>query len=145
MLNKLSSRYTRWLKAVLVCITIGFCGYISVASATLETITLSSVLTNMDTTSMSMAGILQDILLVLGICFISAGIFKAHQHKNNPTQITFGHALTLIVIGAALILFPYLLKLSAQTFLGTSTLPTVGGSEIQNLISGGTPPSGGPT
>ena len=137
MLKKLSSRYAKWIKPLLICITVGFCGYISVASAALQTITLTNVLSNMNTTSLSMAGILYDILLVLGICFISAGIFKAHQHKNNPTQITFGHALTLIVIGAALILFPYLLKLSAKTFLGTTTLPTVGGSEIQNLISGG--------
>ena len=136
MLKKLSSRYARWIKALIVCVTVGFCGYVTVASAagSLETITLSTVLSNMNVTSTSVAGILQDILLVLGICFISAGIFKAHQHKNNPTQITFGHALTLIVIGAALILFPYLLKLSAKTFLGTSTLPTVGGSEIQDLI-----------
>jgi uncharacterized membrane protein len=124
----------------IVGITIGVCGYASVASAagTLDTITLSSVLTNMNSTSSQTAGILQDILLLIGICFIPAGIFKAWQHKNNPTQVTFGHALTLIVIGAALILFPYLLKLSAQTFLGTTTLPTVGGSEIQQLIGGST-------
>lgn len=138
MLKELSNRYARWIKASIVCITIGVCGYVSVASAALDTITLSSVLENMNTTSAQTAGILQDILLIIGICFITAGIFKAYQHKNNPTQVTFGHALTLIVIGAALILFPYLLKLSAKTFLGTTTLPTVGGAEIQDLIGAST-------
>jgi hypothetical protein len=108
----------------------------SVASAELKTITLSYILSNMTGTSSSIAGILQDLCLVIGICFIIAGIFKAHQHKNNPTQITFGHSLTLIVIGALLILFPYILKLAAQTLLGTTTLPTLGGGEIQTLIKG---------
>jgi hypothetical protein len=134
MLKRLCSRYTRWIKASIICVTIAFCSYVSVASADIETITLSTVLANMNTTSADLAGILQNLCLLIGICFIIAGIFKAHQHKNNPTQITFGHSLTLIVIGAALILFPYLLKLSAKTLMGTTTLPQVGGSEIQQLI-----------
>jgi len=133
MLKKLGSRYVWWIKGSIICVVAALCSYTSVASA-VETITLSSVLSNMNTTSSDLAGILQNLCLLIGICFIIAGIFKAHQHKNNPTQITFGHALTLIVIGAALILFPYLLKLSASTLMGTTDIPTVGGSEIQELI-----------
>ena len=126
------------MKISIVCVTVGLCGYISVASAgTTTTITLTSVLSNMDDTSSSLAGILQNLCLLIGICFIIAGIFKAHQHKNNPTQITFGHSLTLIVIGAALILFPYLLKLSAKTLLGTDAIPHIGGSEIRDIIGTG--------
>ncbi|OGT97951.1 MAG: hypothetical protein A2298_04450 [Gammaproteobacteria bacterium RIFOXYB2_FULL_38_6] len=133
-MNKKISGQTKWLKTLIILSTLGICGYMSVASAAISTITLSSVLQNMTTTSKDIAGILQDICLVVGIGFIIAGIFKAHQHKNNPTQVTFGNALTLVIIGAALIMFPYLLKLSAKSILGTTTLPKLGGKDIGSLI-----------
>jgi len=136
-MSKKFGSQSKWLKALIVLSTLGVCGYMSVASATISTITLSTILSNMTHTSENIAGILQDVCLVVGIGFIIAGIFKAHQHKNNPTQITFGHALTLIVIGAALIMFPYLLKLSAKTILGTTTLPHLGGKDIEGLIGTG--------
>jgi Na+-driven multidrug efflux pump len=138
MLKKLVGRYAWWIKGAIICITVALCNYASIAAAADSVSTdLAAVATNITSTSTSLANILQTLSLIIGICFIMAGIFKAHQHKNNPTQITFGHALTLIVIGAALILFPYLLKISASALLGTTDIPALGGSELTDMLGGG--------
>ena len=101
-----------------------------------DTVTLSSIASNIDTSVSMIATILQDISLVAGIGFIMASFFKFHQHKLNPTQIPMSQGLTLLLIGAGLTLFPTLLPTVKQSVFGDATIAKVGGSQINSLIGG---------
>jgi intracellular multiplication protein IcmD len=50
------------------------------------------------------------LTVISGIGLVIAGIFKFHAHKNNPQQVPLSQGITLLLIGSALTLFPYLTK-----------------------------------
>lgn len=50
------------------------------------------------------------IAFLAGIGFIMAAIFKFKQHKDNPTQITLGTPISMLVIGAVLVFLPSLIN-----------------------------------
>lgn len=93
----------------------------------------SQVQRSVSTTSV----ILLNVALIAGIGFILASFFKFYQHKQNPTQVPMSQALSLLVIGAALTLFPTMIKISTSAVLGTSKTSQVSGTGITSLIGGG--------
>jgi intracellular multiplication protein IcmD len=110
----------------------------SVFAAGASVITVSSIASNIDKTTGSLATVLSDISLIAGIGFIMASFFKFHQHKNNPTQVPMSHGISLLLIGAGLTLFPSLLPTASHAVFGDASVAQVGGSGINKLI-GGTP------
>lgn len=107
----------------------------SVFAAVPTAVTLSSIGSNVDTTVSEAARILTDAAILAGIGFIMASFFKFHQHKLNPQQIPLSQGITLILIGAGLLLFPTMLPTAKTAIFGTSAkIAQVGGSQIQSLI-----------
>ena len=98
---------------------------------------LSSIQSNLGSSVSQLAIILQDISLVAGIGFVMASFFKFHQHKLNPTQVPISQGITLLLIGAGLLLFPLLLPTATKAAFGTTAISKTTGGNITSLISGG--------
>lgn len=125
--------YFKALGLILCILTVGL---VSVSFAD-STPTLKEVSTNIDTSVGLLGVILVDLALIAGIGFVMASFFKLHQHKLNPTQVPISQGITLMLIGAGLMLIPYLVPLAAQTLLGNKVkTATTSGKEIQKLLTG---------
>lgn len=89
--------------------------------------TLSSVQTALTKSIGTTATILIDISVIAGIGFIFASFFKAHAWKNNPTQVPLSQAISLLLIGGALTMFPQLITIPGKGILGgTSDVSKLG-------------------
>jgi intracellular multiplication protein IcmD len=67
---------------------------------------------------------------VAGLAFAVGAIMKFKQHKDNPTQIPIGTPISLVLIAAALLFMPTLLKTLGSTMFGTATTAGSGGVSI---------------
>jgi intracellular multiplication protein IcmD len=111
--------------------------FVSGAMAAEPSVTLATIQSSMKTSLGSLASILQDVALIAGIGFILAAFFKLHQHKMNPTQVPMSQGITLLLIGAALAVFPDLLGTATKGVFNQG--PTqLGGTGINAIIGGGT-------
>lgn len=116
-------------------LTVGFAA--GSATDTSQGIAISSISDNIGTSVTALARILSDISLVAGIGFVMASLFKFHQHKLNPTQVPISQGVTLLMIGAGLVLFPYLVPTAKRAVFGTAAeISKVGGDNIANMIGG---------
>lgn len=96
-------------------------------------LTISQIQTHVGKGIESISVVMEDIALVAGIGFIFASFFKFHQHKMNPTQVPLSQGVTLLVIGAALAVFPHLLSTASQGVFGTN-VGKVGATTITTII-----------
>ena len=76
--------------------------------------------------------ILQVCATVAGVGFILTSLFKFDQHKKNPTQIPMGQPLTLLIIGACLLVLPFIVKT-----LTSSVDPSNQGGQLSSQLGGG--------
>lgn len=97
-------------------------------------ISISTIATNVSSSVGSLAKILEDIALITGIGFIMASFFKFHQHKLNPTQVPISQGVTLLLIGAALAVFPAMLPTATKAVFGTAKFATVKGGGVASII-----------
>ena len=93
-----------------------------------DTDTIISVASNMKSSTTSIGKISEAIILVSGIGFIVSAFFKMHAHKNNPQQVPLTQAITLLVIGGALTVFPHLIVGVVQATFGTKNIASDGNS-----------------
>jgi intracellular multiplication protein IcmD len=143
MSNKPPSKFRGLIKPIaMLTVGVGLC----VASAAFADgqatggVSLTDVTTNVNHAVSAIANILTDIALVVGIGFVLAAFFKFHQHKQNPQQVPMSQGITLLLIGAGLLVFPILLPTMSKTVFGSSTggVSQVGGNDMQNVIGGST-------
>ena|SRR3990167_8199730 len=100
---------------------------------------LSAIAGNVDTSVQQLATVLSDISLIAGVGFVMASFFKFHQHKLNPTQVPISQGVTLLLIGAGLVLFPTMLPTAKNALFGSSAqIAKVGGKQINSIIGTGT-------
>lgn len=109
------------------------------AGATLASVTsgiaLSSIASNVDTSVKDLSTVLSDISLIAGVGFVMASFFKFHQHKLNPTQVPISQGVTLLLIGAGLVLFPTMLPTAKRAIFGSGAeIAKVGGGQIHSII-----------
>ena len=113
-------------------------GLVSGACFAGDALTISGIASNMQGTVSSVATIITQVALVVGLSLVCASFFKLKQHKDQPTQVPISNGVTLLVIGAALTVFPLLLPTANQAAFGSSvTTGTVTGSDMTDLIGGG--------
>ncbi len=110
------------------------CYSVASAASAASGISLSVIATNIATTIGYFSTILTDIALVAGIGFVLAALFKFHQHKQNPTQVQISQGVTLLIIGAALLIFPYILTTAKKAVFGSATVAKLSGGAIQGII-----------
>ncbi|WP_267257057.1 type IV secretion protein IcmD [Coxiella endosymbiont of Ornithodoros maritimus] len=104
--------------------------------AAINLVSLSSIAENVDTSVAELAIVLSDISLIAGVGFVMASFFKFHQHKLNPIQVSISQGVTLLLIGAGLVLFPTMFPTAKQAIFGkTAEITKVGGGQVHSIIS----------
>lgn len=98
---------------------------------------LTSLASNLGSTIGNVGKLLVDVALISGIGFVLVSFFKFHAHKNNPQQIPLSQGISLLVIGAGLMVFPYMLQGVAQAGTGHSASTTTDGGGITSFIKNG--------
>lgn len=97
-------------------------------------VTLTHITSNIANAVSNTSTILMDIATVAGIGFVFAAFFKFHQHKQNPTQVPLSQGITLLIIGAALAVFPALMSTTSQAVFKTG-IGTTGRTAIKSAIT----------
>ncbi len=137
--RKKRNLFRRILKPLLLITSVMgvlFAGLVFAATAP-TALKLSSIAANVDTSVQELATVLTDVSLIAGVGFVLASFFKFHQHKLNPTQVPISQGVTLLLIGAGLILFPTMLPTAKDAVFGSKAqIASTGGGQIQALIDG---------
>jgi len=98
-------------------------------------VSISMIANNVGKSVGHLAVVLTDVSLIAGIGFVMASFFKFHQHKLNPTQVPMSQGITLLLIGAALMLFPTMLPTATHAIFGKgASFGKISGSAIKALI-----------
>jgi len=109
-------------------------GVVETASA----LTLYTVAQNVGNTMALTARMITAVALISGLGFIVGAFFKFHQHKQNPTQVTVGQGLVLLVVGAGLCILPTLIPTFESVLTGTtSNTASIWGTDISRLVGAG--------
>lgn len=136
MQTKKTSLFRKILKPLLI---VGSIVGVLFAGAALAGVTqgiaLSSIASNVDTSVKEISTVISDISLIAGVGFVMASFFKFHQHKLNPTQVPLSQGVTLLLIGAGLIIFPSVLPTAKRSIFGSGAeIAKVGGGQIHSII-----------
>lgn len=100
-------------------------------------VSFSAIANHVDTSVNELAVVLTDVAIIAGIGFIMASFFKFHQHKLNPTQVPLSQGVTLLLIGAGLVLFPTMLPTATSALFGSqASIAKTGGTQINKVING---------
>ena len=137
MQTKTKGLFRRLIKPLLIVTSIFgalFAGA-ALASGVTDGIALSSIAGNVDTSVKELATVLSDVSLIAGVGFVMASFFKFHQHKLNPTQVPISQGVTLLLIGAGLVLFPTMLPTAKRALFGSGAeIAKIGGGQIHSII-----------
>ncbi len=114
---------------------ISFWALVALFSETAHALTLQTIANNVGSTMDITAKIISAVALISGLSFIVAAFFKFHQHKQNPSQVTIGQGLVLMLVGAALCIFPTLIPTFESVLTGTTnSTASIWGTGIANII-----------
>lgn len=141
MISWINNRLKKNKKVIFLFLaTISSLCYVSCGYAEVETITPTQLASNVADTTKQISTVISDVALIAGISFILSALFKFHQHKTNPQQVTMSQAVTLLVVGAGLCLFPTMLPTSTQAAfgVGADSINDISGAQIHEVIGAGT-------
>ena len=93
---------------------------LSFAGATFA-LTLGTMAANVTKTFAQIGALITSGSYIAGLAFSVGAIMKFKQHKDNPTQIPIGTPISLVLIAAALLFMPTLLKTIGATMFGTAS------------------------
>ncbi|MGQ3892564.1 type IV secretion protein IcmD [Legionella sp. CNM-4043-24] len=82
--------------------------------------TLGNVATSITKSFEPLALLITGGCYVGGLAFMVGAIMKFKQHKDNPTQITIGTPIALLLVGAGLLFMPSVMGMAGQTIFGSS-------------------------
>lgn len=89
-----------------------------------EGMKLKDVATNLESSVTSLVSIIKAGCYLAGVGFLVGGIMKFKQHKDNPTQVTIGQPIALIVIAGALLFMPTLIDVAGDALFGSKAEKT---------------------
>lgn len=102
---------------------------------------LAVVANNVVGSMSGMAKLITAASYVAGLGFAMAAIFKFMAHKNNPTQITIGNPIAMLLIAAGLLFMPSLFEAAGKTLFGNNAYSAgvTGTDQLpgQQSVSGG--------
>lgn len=115
IINKLSknsiSKYTLFLIVVMCLITVD--GFAQVGKQD-----LGDLSQNIRGSSGGILTLFFGMSVVAGLCFAVASAFKFKHHKDSPTQVTVGQPISLLMLGAAMIWLPFIIRSIGVTITG---------------------------
>lgn len=98
------------------------------AAMAADATSLTGVAANVSKAIGAIAQIITAGSYIAGIAFMVGAIMKFKQHKDNPTQIPIGTPISLLLIGAALLFFPFVLKIAGTNIFGSTSTIGISGS-----------------
>lgn len=98
---------------------IGVLMFISQGVFAADGMKVSDVAENLKGTVTSLVTIIRYGCYLAGTGFLVGGIMKFKQHKDNPTQVTVGQPIALILIAAALLFMPTLIDVAGDALFGS--------------------------
>ena len=90
-------------------------------SGTVAALTIGTMAASVTKTFVNIGLLITSGSYIAGLAFSVGAIMKFKQHKDNPTQIPIGTPISLVLIAAALLFMPTLLKSIGSTMFGTAT------------------------
>lgn len=88
---------------------IGFYSIAAIAAAPADS-TLSGILAQVTGTYTPLERVITGTCVLAGVGFAVGSILKFKAHKDNPTQVPIGAAISLLALAIALMFLPYLVK-----------------------------------
>lgn len=109
--------------------------FISAPALASSALSLGSVASEIYSSFNQLANLITAGAYIGGLAFAVGAIMKFKQHKDNPTQVTIGTPIAMVMIAAALLFLPSILSTAGQTIFGggstsgpTGSAWTTGGS-----------------
>ena len=131
------SKMQSWIKALLIVATLGgvlfTASAMAAGSASTDAQTISAISKNIQYSVGWVANMLITIAVIAGMGFVMASFFKFHQHKMNPQQVPLSQGISLVLIGSAMIVFPYLLKPVSLAVFGNKN-SAISGTSITQIL-----------
>jgi intracellular multiplication protein IcmD len=79
---------------------------------------IDSMQTQLRASSLSTARIVNMVALISGIGFIFSSFYKFNAHKTNPQQVPLAQPLSMLILGSALTVLPYLIPAIVSSTVG---------------------------
>jgi intracellular multiplication protein IcmD len=92
--------------------------------------TLGSVASSITKSFEPLALLITGGCYVGGLAFMVGAIMKFKQHKDNPTQITIGTPIALLLVGASLLFMPSVMGMAGMTMFGSAAKTAGPGGSI---------------
>lgn len=113
---------------------LAFISFSALATATSGTLSISDIQKQITTGVSEVSKIIMDVATISGAGFVFASFFKFHQHKQNPTQVPLSNGIVLLLIGAALCVFPHLIGTGSQAIFG-KPISKAGSATIAGIVA----------
>ncbi len=133
-MSKLMKKPLKAISKVAVFLGSTFAAGMAFAVGAPSAVTISTIAENVGSSVGHLAVVLTDVSIIAGIGFVLASFFKFHQHKLNPTQVPLSQGITLLLIGAALLLFPTMLPTATHAVFGSASFGSISGGGVKALI-----------
>lgn len=127
------NRLARWRilgklsKAQIVLFVILHCSFLGQVYAD-TTMTIGSVASQIILSFENLSRLITASSYIAGLGFSMGAILKFKAHKDNPTQVTVGTPIAMLLVASALLFFPSLLDTTGKTIFGGSNYTTAGWS-----------------
>lgn len=114
-----------------VCLGIGMVAFAGAALA----LTIGTMASHVTATFDNIGKLITAGSYIAGLGFAVGAILMFKQHKDNPTQITIGKPIGLLLIAASLLFMPTLLKALGSTMFGGASTSGAKGTSIGSTSS----------
>lgn len=102
-------------------------------AAGVGTLSVDVIQKNVAHTVGGVSQVLMDFSVISGVAFVFAAFFKFHQHKLNPTQVPLSNGVVLLLVGAALCVFPSLIGTGSKAVFGTD-ISKAGSTDVTKVV-----------
>jgi intracellular multiplication protein IcmD len=132
--RKMVNKRFSWMHLSLAVVCLSLMTIADVAVAQGDNLSLGTMASSIVSSFTNLAKLITATSYLAGLAFAIGAILKFKQHKENPSNITIGVPIALVIVAAALLFLPTILNMTGYTMFGspgqvagpTGVLPGVG-------------------
>lgn len=100
-----------------------------------DNVDLAAIQANLQDTETHSLGVINAVALTGGIVFFMSSVFKFHQWRQNPQQISVGQPFFLMMIGVVMISLPLMMGSISRALYGEGgRVVQLGDSQLANIV-----------